>query len=239
VRVIRLGENLGVSAARNRGVAEARAGWIAFLDSDDRWKPNKLARQWQFLSERPHYRALQSEEIWIRRGARVNRRKYHAKPAGWIWEPSLERCLVTASALLVEKQLLDELGGFDEDLRACEDYDLWLRMARWHPVGLDTSETVVKYGGHADQLSRRYPAMDRFRVLALLAGLDIEREPRFAAALAAAARDKLEILIAGSRHRDNDERTRMLECILASLSAEDYGRPHDKSRKEIRDGFPT
>jgi len=239
VRVIRQAANRGVSAARNRGVAEASAAWIAFLDSDDHWAPEKLARQWQFAIERPHYRALQSEEIWIRRGVRVNRRKYHAKPAGWIWTESLERCLVTASALLVHRQLIDDLGGFDEELPVCEDYDLWIRMARWHPFGLDASPTVIKYGGHPDQLSRRYAAMDRFRVLSLLAALDAETDSGRAAALAGALRAKLGILLAGSRHRDNAERTRMLECILASLDSDDYGRPHDQNRKEIRDDIPA
>lgn len=238
-RVVRLPRNLGVSAARNRGVAEASSPWIAFLDSDDRWEPDKLARQWQFVRERPHYRALQSEEIWIRRGVRVNRRKYHAKPAGWIWSASLERCLVTASALLVDKHLLDELGGFDETLPVCEDYDLWIRLARWRPVGLDPSPTVVKYGGHPDQLSRRYPAMDRYRVLALFRALDVEREAGRAAALADALRVKLRILVAGSRHRGNRERTRMLERVLASLDTPDFGRPHAESVQKIRDDVPT
>ena len=237
IRVVELGENRGVAAARNAGVAAATSDWIAFLDSDDHWHPNKLAGQRRFLSAHPYLRALQSEELWIRHGRRVNRKDYHAKPAGWIWSASLVRCLVTASALLVERRLLGELGGFDESLPVCEDYDLWIRMARGHPVGLDPSPTVTKYGGHDDQLSRRYPAMDRFRVLALLAALDRESAAGRCAALVAELEVKLDILAAGSRKRGREDRTAMLAAIRARLAAADYGRPHELSRQEIRDGF--
>ncbi len=237
IRLVELGENRGVSAARNAGVAAATSDWIAFLDSDDHWHPDKLAGQRRFLVAHPYLRALQSEELWIRRGRRVNRKDYHAKPAGWIWSASLVRCLVTASALLVDRRLLSELGGFDESLPVCEDYDLWIRMARHHPVGLDPSPTVTKYGGHEDQLSRRYPAMDRFRVLALLAALDRETEAGRCAALVAELEVKLDILAAGSRKRGQEVRTAMLAAIRARLAAADYGRPHGPSRQELRDGF--
>ena len=87
------------------------------------------------------------------------------------------------------------------------------------------------------QLSRRYPAMDRFRVLALLAALDREREAPRCAALVAELEAKLDILSAGSRKRGHEARVAMLAAIRARLSAADYGRPHDLSRQEIRDGF--
>jgi len=204
VRLLRLGENRGVSAARNFGVDQACGRWIAFLDSDDTWHPDKLAMQWDFLRSNPHYELIQSEEIWIRNGVRVNRRNHHAKPHGWILEPSLERCLVSPSCASIRQQAFVEIGGFDEALPVCEDYDLWIRWARWRPVGLDRACTLVKYGGHADQLSQREPAMDRFRVQALLTAWRSEREPMYSGLLAAALRRKLQILIAGARKRGRE-----------------------------------
>ncbi len=56
---------------------------------------------------------------------------------------------------------------FDESLPACEDYDLWLRVCAVYPVLYLEQPLIIKYGGHADQLSRRFPAMDRFRIRAL------------------------------------------------------------------------
>ena len=133
ITVIDLPRNSGPSKARNEGIRHARTEWIAFLDSDDCWNRDKLKRQVDYLHHYPCYQIIQSGEIWIRNGKRVNPCRHHGKPHGWIWEPSLERCLVSPSAVLIRKSLLEEHGGFDESLPACEDYDLWLRISRTHP----------------------------------------------------------------------------------------------------------
>ncbi|RMH71890.1 MAG: glycosyltransferase [Gemmatimonadetes bacterium] len=166
---IRLDQNRGVSAARNVGVAHARGAWMAFLDSDDRWLPEKLARQMAFLADHPHFRICQTGEIWIRRGRRVNPKKYHVLASGAdSFRQSVARCSVSPSSVLVDRVVWDECGGFDERLPVCEDYELWLRLTASYEVGLVAESLIVKYGGHADQLSRSLPAMDRFRLFALL-----------------------------------------------------------------------
>lgn len=161
-------ENLGVSAARNTGIKRARAPLIAFLDSDDRWLPEKLGVQVSFFRENPEALICQTQEIWIRNGRRVNPRDRHLKPAGDIYVPSLKRCLVSPSAVMVKKSLLEEVGLFDEDLPACEDYDLWLRIGCRYPVHLIDEFLVVREGGHPDQLSSFHKGMDRFRIQSLV-----------------------------------------------------------------------
>lgn len=168
ILLLRHKENLGVSAARNSGFRNARSPFIAFLDSDDYWLPGKLATQVGFFERRPDAVACQTEEIWIRSGRRVNPRKKHIKPSGDIFLPSLKLCLVSPSAVMVRASLLHDVGLFDEGLPACEDYDLWLRISCRHPIALLHKYLVVKEGGHADQLSLRYPGMDRFRIKAML-----------------------------------------------------------------------
>jgi hypothetical protein len=98
---------------------------------------------------------------------RVNPHNKHRKEGGDIFARSLELCLVSPSAVMLCKGLFERLGGFDEALPACEDYDLWLRITVRVPVHFIAMPLVVKRGGHADQLSRRFWGMDRFRVQAL------------------------------------------------------------------------
>jgi hypothetical protein len=93
--------------------------------------------------------------------------KKHAKAGGFIFERCLPLCIISPSSALIHRSVFDEGGLFNEALPACEDYDLWLRICARFPVLYFHRPLIIKYGGHADQLSRRYPAMDRFRITAL------------------------------------------------------------------------
>jgi glycosyltransferase involved in cell wall biosynthesis len=159
--------NRGVSSARNLGIAQARGEWIALLDSDDAWLPDKLALQAEALEQYPGLRICHTEEIWIRNGVRVNPMRKHAKQGGRIFQRCLPLCVISPSSVVLHKRLFEEYGDFDTRLPACEDYDLWLRLCAHEEVLFIEQPLTVKYGGHADQLSRRYWGMDRFRVQAL------------------------------------------------------------------------
>lgn len=160
--------NLGVSAARNTGIRKSTGEFIAFLDSDDWWLPEKLQVQMGFFDSHPRAVALQTEEIWIRNGRRVNPKIKHLKPSGDIFEPSIKLCLVSPSAVMIKRCLLEEVGLFDENLPACEDYDLWLRISCRYPVYLVQEQLVIKEGGTGDQLSLQHKGMDRFRIKSLV-----------------------------------------------------------------------
>lgn len=161
-------EHSGVSTARNLGIARSSGEWIAFLDSDDLWLPDKLCAQMKFFSEHPEIFLCQTDEIWIRNGRRINPRKYHRKPSGYCFPVLLERCLVSPSAVVVHRRLFDEVGLFDESLPACEDYDLWLRIGWRYPFGLVERPLVAKRGGHPDQLSATIANLDKYRIEAIL-----------------------------------------------------------------------
>ncbi len=218
IKHIRLHNNSGPSKARNEGIKYAGTEWIAFLDSDDCWEKDKLINQVGYLTRYPFYRIMQSEEKWIRDGKRVNPCTHHKKPSGWIWEQSLERCLVSPSGVLITKSLLKRHGGFDESLPVCEDYDLWLKISRLHPVGLEPGLSVVKYGGHKDQLSQTYPAMDRFRVKSLFDLLNEEPDPDFKRKIVHILEKKLKILIKGYEKRQNSSDARDCRIMLDSIN---------------------
>ncbi len=157
----------GPAAARNCGVEAAHAPLIAFLDSDDLWSPLKLERQLAFMSDHPECAISQTGEIWMRSGQRVNPGRRHRKRAGDIFADSLRICLISPSAVMMRADLFRSMGGFDESMAACEDYDLWLRILADHEAGLIDEPLVTRRAGHPDQLSAATPALDRFRILAL------------------------------------------------------------------------
>ena len=159
--------NQGVSAARNRGIETSYGEWISFLDSDDEWLPEKLSEQATLIQRCLDIKVCHTDEIWIRNGRRVNAKKKHRKPEGWIFDHCLPLCCVSPSTVFIHRSVFNCVGVFDTALPACEDYDLWLRIFARYQVGLSAKPLVVKYGGHEDQLSKRYWGMDRFRVAAL------------------------------------------------------------------------
>jgi glycosyltransferase involved in cell wall biosynthesis len=165
IQIIRQ-ENQGVSAARNRGMVSSSGRFIALLDSDDLWLPEKLNKQVSFFRNHPDAMICQTQEIWIRNGKRVNPCKHHKKLSGMIFKPSLSLCLVSPSAVMFKRELIDTVGLFDENLPACEDYDLWLRVSLGFPIYLIDEALIIKRGGHKDQLSRN-PMLDKYRIKAL------------------------------------------------------------------------
>lgn len=194
----------GVAHARNLGVKQASREWLAFLDSDDRWLPNKLEQQLEYHRLHPEIVISHCEEIWYRHGVRVNQKLRHKMAAGDAFFRSLELCCISPSSVMLRREVFDEAQGFDERMIVCEDYDFWLRVTVEHEIGLVPGSLVEKFGGHSDQLSKSQPAMDRFRVFAL-AKLLLEQDLRPEQTLEAAKvlQHKSRILALGAGKRGN------------------------------------
>mgnify|MGYP001818149360 CR=1 FL=1 len=216
--------NQGVSKARNYGVARSIGDWLAFLDSDDEWLPGKLQQQMTALQQQPDYQLCHTEEIWIRNGRRVNPMNKHAKSGGHIFENCLPLCAISPSSVIIKRDLFDQVGGFDEQLPACEDYDLWLRICARNPVIFLEQPLIRKYGGHADQLSRKYWGLDRFRISALekilQSGLLTKQQIEAATDILL---QKCEILTNGAAKRGNKERAAYYSAKLASYRSPSSG----------------
>ena len=219
IQVINLAENRGVSYARNKGLERARGSLICFLDSDDLWEEGKLKAQVQWMQVHPECMAVYTDEIWIRNGVRVNPMKKHQKYSGDIFRQCLPLCIVSPSSVMLRKSILDEVGGFDELMPVCEDYDLWLRIAVRYSFKFLKEKLILKRGGHRDQLSRKYWGMDRWRVYALdklLRGDDLNMQQR--EWVTEMLINKSSILIQGFEKRGKAEEARVYKNLVSHYS---------------------
>ena len=197
----------GVSIERHVGIKNCQSTWIAFLDSDDSWKPQKLEKQLFFANNiNKNCRLIHTNEIWYKNNKLQNQLKKHQKSGGDIFQKSLELCCVSPSSAFMKKEVFDDYGFFDEDLKVCEDYDRWIRITAKEEVGFLDKPFVKKYGGHDDQLSKKYWGIDRYRIKSLEKNLKnnwftSEQKKSVLNILI----KKLSIMSNGAKKRDNEE----------------------------------
>ena len=217
IKVLRQ-SNQGVSAARNSGIASASGRLISFLDSDDLWLPRKLSIQVEFFNDHPEAVINQTQERWIRNGVRVNPKERHHKFSGMIFERSLALCLVSPSAVMIRKKLFNTVGIFDENLPACEDYDLWLRISCRYPVDLIETPLIIKRGGHDDQLSRA-AGLDKYRIQSLVKIIESDFLTKAQSQAAVITlKQKCEVYAGGCRKRGREKEAKYFYAL-----AEKYG----------------
>jgi len=214
----------GVSSARNKGLRLAKGNLIAFLDSDDLWKKDKLGIQMNFMNAFPKAMVCYTEEIWIRRGVFVNPKKKHKKYSGCIFDKVLPICLLSLSSAMFRREVFDEVGFFDEELPACEDYDFGIRVAQKYPVYLITKPLIVKRGGHADQLSRKYWGMDRFRIRALEKALTLDLTLEQRRLVEQELIKKCQVLVAGYKKRNKIKDVQKYLQLIDKYKQKEEGR---------------
>lgn len=156
--------NAGVSAARNHGLRLARGRYLALLDSDDEWLPEKTALQVAFLESRPDFGMVVCDVERIDGDYRhidVFHRREVIREDGWALRWLLHNPALIPASVMLRRQVVDQLGGFDEALRTAEDLEFHLRVARHWPIGVVELALVRAMRGH-DGLSAASSTYDDY-----------------------------------------------------------------------------
>ncbi|MGH7616128.1 MAG: glycosyltransferase family 2 protein [Gemmatimonadaceae bacterium] len=167
---------------RNRGLARARADWIAFIDSDDRWTPQKLERQLAYHVAQPAVRWSYTGRTFIDGAGDpmpMDRFKAWEPRAGRILRDVVEsRANIALPSVMVERALLTEVGGFNEAFRSAEDYELWLRLAERCECGV-VDEPLLEVRKHRAVTAQRPDVSVGFALMLMqLAGRSPDSELR-------------------------------------------------------------
>jgi glycosyltransferase involved in cell wall biosynthesis len=165
--------NKGLPGARNAGASLATGSWIAFLDADDLWMPEKIERQLARSNAPMRYTDR------LNFGARGDLPELQSLVTP-MYEGDLFLTLllrgnfITVSSVLLRRDVFEKMSGFSTDLRSVEDMELWLRIAERHPISL-CPEPLVSYRFHAAAMSRNYVTMGRERRRVTERALRLER----------------------------------------------------------------
>lgn len=144
--------NAGPATARNRGLRHARGEFIAFLDSDDQWHPEKLEKQIPLFAPGVGLVYCGLEEIDENNNV-LSLVMCDPQMRGDIYPQLLVKNRMTGGTVILRREVLDTIGDFDEGLRAAENWDLWIRISREYKVDF-VDLPLVRYRKHAGGISR-------------------------------------------------------------------------------------
>ncbi|WP_199453834.1 glycosyltransferase [Marinobacter sp. bablab_jr008] len=177
IRVVS-GAGRGPAAARNVGISEANGSYIAFLDADDVWLPNKLQKQLVRLEEAGEKGLVYSDRIWVdgSGAALADSPLQQTFPEGYVFTDMIAGNYLVTSSVLVPKEALIRVGCFSEaeNFTNCQDYHLWLRLAEIIPF-YAVKEPLIKYRVHESNRHKN----ERPRYVGLVSCLEYAKESPF------------------------------------------------------------
>ncbi|XPV70589.1 MAG: glycosyltransferase family 2 protein [Halarcobacter sp.] len=193
-------KNKGVSAARNVGITHAKNQWLAFLDSDDIWHKEKIKHHIDLHQNNKKLLASFTDELWIRNNKEIKLKQYQQK-TNPSFSNSLRLCKIGTSTFFCHKKVFGDIGLFDESLKACEDYDLWLRVLLDYEIKYINKKLTTKYAGHENQLSFNTKLIDTYRIEALEKHINTPHKKEVIEEIIY----KIDILLKGAIKHQNDD----------------------------------
>jgi glycosyltransferase involved in cell wall biosynthesis len=170
--VLRSEANRGAAAARNLGIAWSRGKYVAFLDADDAWRPDKLAIQVKMMERDPGLVLCTCDSVFVGPSGEIRRRSHAYRPpvsGPDAWRALLTYSFIATPTVLARRDDLVALGGFNEALPVAEDLDLWIRLALRGSVGV-VREVLVEIHDQPDSLLKRHRHDESEYVMRLLDG---------------------------------------------------------------------
>lgn len=230
-------ENSGVSKARNFGIEKAKGKYVAFLDSDDAWIPEKLEKQIVALEKNPANKACYSsfylcDENLNPTGINSSERKADALTDLLL----IGNVVATPSTVIAEKELFQQVGGFDDQLSQCADWEMWIRLAtKTEFIYID--EPLLKYRIHGANMSKNAALLEKDTILLMEKGFALPNLPSSVKAKKNEALAKVYMVSAGTYFRAKQYRD-FLRCarkaialdLKQSLRLLDFPRRFIKSR---------
>lgn len=173
-------KNAGVGAARNNGIRHASGDWIAVLDADDGWDPDKIRLQEKAIQKNPEVAFVYTATKLLHPDGSLSDRSEHFVGADRIWPTLRYTNRITMSSVMFRRQAVLDVGGFSERLTSCEDWDTWVRLRLRHPfasVAEPVTITRVTLTSMSMNIQRMIDNMEAIREGTLLAGLPAWKWP--------------------------------------------------------------
>ena len=139
-------ENGGIASAKNAGIGLSQAEFVAFLDHDDLWAPDKLQLQMEHFNENPQIGLVYAKYTSFRDGKKL-RTKPEKGYSGWIFKELIAKSFIQTSTVVVKRECLDAVGPYDETFSLGDEYDMFLRIARKFQCGF-VDKGLTRYRVH-------------------------------------------------------------------------------------------
>lgn len=146
-------ENQGISAARNRGFQESTGEYIAYLDADDVWLPEKLAKQIPLLDEDPSLGFVCGATHEMDQDGKIFHLRNKPRRSEDTFESLFRKNFIPTLTVVIRRSCLETVGGFDTSLPLSQDYDMWLRLAKRYKF-VYWNIPLAKYRVHANNISK-------------------------------------------------------------------------------------
>lgn len=125
-------ENSGIATSRNKGIKTSKGEWLAFLDHDDIWGPDKLQTQVDFIKSNPEVSMVAVKHV--RLGTRIKQNRPGKWMKGDLFVKVFSESFIHTSSVMIKRAVLEKVGGFPTKYRFADEFDVWLKISQKYQI---------------------------------------------------------------------------------------------------------